>query len=284
VKAVATMGRVRAASGPPQGMLLFYNAHNHQMLTWAAMMTGQSELALKHARTMVAEMPDKDIEEFAFIAEGMLAMPFEVMVRFGRWDDILKEPDFPHDWQPLAKALRLGARGIAYAAKGDTQKARAEMAAYLAATKKVPADHVMLNNTAEAIFAIMTPMLEGEILVREGKLEPALAQLRAAIKAEDALKYDEPPGWVIPVRHALGATLMQRGRFAEAEAVYREDLKRLSNNGWSLYGLARSLRLQKKNDAEAMKLETKFKEVWAKADLELTSSCLCQPGMAMAGQ
>lgn len=278
LKAVATAARVRASAGPPQGMLIFYNAHNHQMLSWAAIMTGQSELALQHARTMVAEMPAKEIEEFASLAEGMLAAPLEVMVRFGRWDDILAEPDFPHDWQPLAKALRLGARGIAYAAKGETPQARTELAAYLAAAKKVPADHVMLNNSAEAIFAIMTPMLEGEILVREGQLAEGLAQLQAAIKAEDALKYDEPPGWLIPVRHALGAVLMQRGRFAEAEQVYRDDLARLPANGWSLYGLARSLRLQKKNDAEAAKLEAKFKDIWAKADLQLTSSCLCQPG------
>lgn len=278
-KAVITMERVRAASGPPQGMLIFYNAHNHQMLTWAALMTGQRELALTHARRMAKEMPDQDLKEFAGFTEGMLATPLEVLVRFGRWDEVLAEPDFAEDWKPLARAMRLGARGIAYAAKGEPQKARAEMAAYLAATKKVPADHVMSANTAEAIFSVLTPMLEGEILLREGKLEPALAQLRAAIKAEDALKYDEPPGWVMPVRHALGAALMQRGRFAESEEVYREDLRRLPNNGWSLYGLARSLRLQKKNDAEAAQLEATFKTVWAKADLELTSSCLCQPGV-----
>ncbi len=278
VKAVAAADRARANSGRPQGMLLFYNAHNHQMLTWAAIMTGQRELALKHARTMVAEMPDADIADFAGFADGMLATPLEVLVRFGRWDEVLAEPDFEPEWKSLARAMRLGARGIALAAKGETDKARTEMAAYLAAAKKVPTDHVLLNNSAEAIFAILTPMLEGEILIREGKLEEGLAQLRAAIKAEDALKYDEPPGWVIPVRHALGAVLMQRGRLAEAEEVYREDLKRLPDNGWSLFGLARSLRLQKKNDAEAAQLEAKFKQFWVKADLELTSSCLCQPG------
>ncbi len=277
-RAVAAAGRARTDSGPPRGVLVFYNAHDRQMLTWAAVMTGQRELALRHARTMVAEMPAADLQEFAGYAEGMLATPLEVLVRFGRWDDVLAEPDFAEDWKPLARAMRLGARGIAYAAKGETQKARAEMALYLEAAKKVPADHMMTANTAEAIFGVLTPMLEGEILIREGKLDAGLAQLRVAIKAEDALKYDEPPGWIIPVRHALGAALMQRGRFAEAEEVYREDLRRLPNNGWSLYGLARSLRLQKKNDAEAAKFEAKFKEVWAKADLELTSSCLCQPG------
>ena len=83
-------------------------------------------------------------------------------------------------------------------------------------------------------------MTEGEILMRENKLDAGIAELREAIKLEDALNYDEPPGWLIPVRHSLGATLMQNGRFAEAEQVYREDLARLPDNGWSLFGLARA--------------------------------------------
>jgi cytochrome c-type biogenesis protein CcmH/NrfG len=101
--------------------------------------------------------------------------------------------------------------------------------------------------------------------------------LRAAIKKEDALKYDEPPGWLIPVRHSLGAVLMKQQRFAEAEQVYRDDLARLPGNGWSLLGLAESLRAQKKNDEEAAKTKAKFENVWAKADLKINSSCLCQP-------
>ncbi len=277
LKAVAAAGRTRANSGPPRGMLVFYNAHDHQMLTWAAVMTGQRELALSHARTMVAEMPEDVLKEFAGIAEGMTCTPIEVLVRFGRWDDVLAEPDYP-DWQPLSRAMRLGARGIALAAKGAPAAARTELAAYLEAVKKTPVDHTMGANPAPAIFAILTPMIEGEIAVREGKIDEGLAKLREAIKAEDAMRYDEPPGWIMPVRHALGAALMQRGRFAEAEQVYRDDLARLPENGWSLFGLARSLRRQKKDATEAADLEARFKKIWAKSDLELTSSCLCQSG------
>ena len=94
---------------------------------------------------------------------------------------------------------------------------------------------------------------------------------------EDALKYDEPPGWLIPVRHSLGAVLMKQSRFAEAEQVYRDDLARLPANGWSLLGLAESLRAQKKNSEEVAKTKAKFEKVWAKADLKINSSCLCQP-------
>jgi len=276
-KAVAAQQRARAGGGLPHGMIAIYNAHNHQMLAWAAMMTGQRELALRHVRTMVAEFPEDTMKEFAMVAEGMGAMPLEALVRFGRWDDILAEPDFA-DWQPLARTMRLGARGIALAAKGDAKAARSEQARFLEAAKKIPAEEQFLNNPAAAVVAIMTPMLEGEILVREGKLDDGLAKLREAVKAEDALHYDEPPGWILPVRHSLGATLMTNGRFAEAEQVYRDDLARLPENGWSLFGLARALRLQKKNADEAAGLEARFKKIWANADLELTSSCLCQPG------
>ena len=101
--------------------------------------------------------------------------------------------------------------------------------------------------------------------------------LRAAIQKEDALKYDEPPGWLIPVRHSLGAVLMKQQRFAEAEQVYREDLARLPDNGWSLFGLAETLRRQSKNADEASETQAKFEKVWAKADLKITTSCLCQP-------
>ena len=156
--------------------------------------------------------------------------------------------------------------------------ARKEQAAYLERAKLVPQDEYFGNNTAEAILGVVTPMVEGEILIREGKLEEGLAELRAAIKQEDALKYDEPSGWLIPVRHSLGASLMQAGRFAEAEQVYRDDLANLPENGWALFGLAQSLRKQAKNDEEAVAAEARFRKVWAKADLQITSSCLCQPG------
>ena len=101
--------------------------------------------------------------------------------------------------------------------------------------------------------------------------------MREAVRREDALHYDEPPGWILPVRHALGAALLQVGRLQEAEQVYRDDLKKRPGNGWSLFGLSRSLKLQGKTD-EAAATEKDFHQVWAKADLELKSSCLCQPG------
>jgi tetratricopeptide (TPR) repeat protein len=240
-------------------------------------MTGQRELAMKHIRGMVAAMPADFLKEWAPMVEGFVGMPYEVMIRFGLWDQILAEPDHP-DYMPFTRALRLAARGIAQSAKGNPKAARAEQTAYLEAAKKVSAEASMGNNTAQGILAVCTPMLEGEILAREGKMDQGIAKLREAIVAEDALQYDEPPGWILPVRHALGATLIQAGRFGAAEEVYREDLKRLPGNGWSLFGLAKSLKLQNKA-GEAAEFESQYKKVWKNADLQLTSSCLCQPGV-----
>jgi tetratricopeptide (TPR) repeat protein len=124
-------------------------------------------------------------------------------------------------------------------------------------------------------------MVEGEILLREGKTEDGLSKLREAVKLEDALKYDEPPGWMIPARHSLGAFLLKAGKPAEAEQVYRDDLKKLPDNGWSLYGLAQSLRALGKPE-EAATFDAKFEKVWAKADTKIKSSCLCQEGVASA--
>ncbi len=205
-------------------------------------------------------------------------MPLEVLVRFGRWDEILKEPDNYADYMMGTRAFHYAARAVAYAAKGDPVNARKEQAIFLEKAKLVPKEETLGNNTAEAILTLARRMVEGEILVAEGRIDDGTAALRAAVMAEDALKYDEPPGWLIPVRHSLGAVLMRAGRFAEAEEVYREDLKRIPDNGWSLFGLAESLRAQKKNDDEVAATNATFKRIWAKADVKINSSCLCQPG------
>ncbi len=278
LRAVDADRQYRKIVGPPKGFLPLYVAHNEHMLAYAAMMTGQSEMAIKHIRAMVAGLPEDFLKQYASLVEGFVAMPIEVLVRFGRWDDILVEPDKNYtDYMPFTRAFHHAARAVAFAANGDVAAARKEQTAYLERAKLVPKDEYFGNNTAEAILGVVTPMVEGEILIREGKLEEGFAELRAAVKQEDALRYDEPPGWLIPVRHSLGASLMQAGRFAEAEQVYRDDLARLPENGWALFGLAQSLRKQAKNDEEAAAADARFSKVWAKADVQITSSCLCQP-------
>jgi tetratricopeptide (TPR) repeat protein len=201
-----------------------------------------------------------------------------VLVRFGRWDEILAEPANYPEGMLFTRALHHMARATALAAKGDTPGARKEQALFLERSKVVPKETPLGNNFAPAVLSLATHMLEGEILVAEGNVDAGVAELQIAVKEEDALKYDEPPAWMIPVRHSLGAVLMKAGRFAEAEQVYRDDLARLPDNGWSLFGLADSLRRQKKNDAEAATLQGKFQKTWARADLKIATSCLCQAG------
>jgi tetratricopeptide (TPR) repeat protein len=277
LKAVAADELYRQTFGAAKGFLNVYVAHNRHMLAYAAMMTGQRDLAMKHIRAMVAELPQEFLKEDAMTAEGFVAMPLEVMVRFGLWDEILAEPDQYAEYMPFTRAFHHAARAIAYAAKGDAGNARKAQSVFLERARLVPKEAFLGNNSCESILALATKMVEGEILVAEGKIDNGIAELRAAIALEDALKYDEPPGWLIPVRHSLGAVLMKQQRFAEAEQVYRDDLARLPGNGWSLLGLAESLRAQKKNEEEAAKTKAKFEKVWAKADLKINSSCLCQP-------
>jgi tetratricopeptide (TPR) repeat protein len=276
LNAVEADRRYRAIVGQPKGLIVFYAAHNQHMLAYAAMMTGQRGLAVEHIRAMAEGMPEDELKKYAMLAEAFIAMPYEVLIRFGLWDEILAEPDHP-EFMVFTRAFRHAARGIAYAANGDVKSARVEQTAFLEASKLVPAEDAFGNNSCQALLAIATPMLDGEILIREGKLDEGLSQLRTAVSAEDALRYDEPPGWILPVRHSLGANLMQAGRFAEAEQVYRDDLTRLPENGWSLFGLARSLELQQKRD-EAAVVEARYHKIWSKADVQITSSCLCQPG------
>src|SRR6266567_3450255 len=277
VKAVEADQRYRKIFGPAKGFLNVYVAHNRHMLAYAAMMTGQRDLAMKQIRAMVAELPDDFLKENALQGEGFVAMPLEVMVRFGLWDEILAEPDQYSDYMPFSRAFHHAARAIAFAAKGDTHGARKAQRVFLERAKLVPKEDSLGNNSCETILGVVTPMVEGETLIAEGKIDSGIEQLRTAIEKEDALKYDEPPGWLIPVRHSLGAVLMKQQRFAEAEEVYREDFARLPENGWSLLGLAETLRRQSKNADEASETQAKFEKVWAKADLKITTSCLCQP-------
>lgn len=265
-----------AKTVPEQGFYRMYMAHNHYMLVFAAMNQGESKRALKVVRDMLADVPKDWVAkpENAAVADGFVAAPMEVMKRFGMWDQILQEPEPPEIF-PIARAMRHHIRAVAYAAKGETAKAREEQKLFREAAMKPAKDATFGNNKAADLFAVGNDMLEGEILVREGKMEAGIKALRSAVAKEDKLRYSEPPDWVVPVRHALGAFLLQDGQHAEAEAVYREDLRRWPDNGWSLHGLLVSLEAQGKK-TETAKVRARFDEIWKHADVKITSSCFCQ--------
>jgi len=276
MKAIAADKHYRNIVGPPTALLPVYAAHNRHMLAFAALMTGQRQFAMKHVRAMVAEIPTKFVKESTAFADGFFAVPLEVLVRFGRWDEILAEPDKYPPGMPFVRAFHHAARATAFAAKGDTANARKEQTLFVEGAKLLPKETQLGNNTATDVISLASHMLEGEILVAEKNLDAGIAELQTAVKQQDALKYDEPPAWMIPIRHSLGAVFMKMRRFAEAEQAYRDDLARLPDNGWSLFGLAESLRAQNKNEDEVTALNAKFQKTWAKADTKITTSCLCQ--------
>ena len=218
VRAVGADRAFRKIVGPPTGLLPVYAAHNRHMLAYAAMMTGQREVAMKHVRAMVAEIPAAFAKENPTIADGFVAVPLEVLVRFGRWDEILAEPANYPEKMLFSRAFHHAARATAYAAKGDTASARKEQALFLEGAKVVPKETQLGNNTAGPILSLATHMVEGEILVAERKVDEGVAELQTAVKEEDALKYDEPPAWMIPVRHSLGAVLMKAGKVRRGRA------------------------------------------------------------------
>src|SRR4029077_6842889 len=146
VRAIAAENHYRAGFGPPQGFLIVYAAHNQHMLAYAAMMTGQSELAVQHIRTMVEGIPLDFVEEHPAEAESLVGLPYEVLIRFGRWDEILAASDHP-DFMPLTRAIRFAARAIALAVKGDVAGAKLEQQAYLAAVALVPPEETVGPDT-----------------------------------------------------------------------------------------------------------------------------------------
>lgn len=276
LRAVAA-DEAQLAKYPEQDFYLLYMLHNRHLLTYAAMMIGRSKEALYQVEKIVEMVPESWAQDHLRRADGYYAMPAEVLMRFGKWDKILEMPQWPESFI-LARTLRHYARGVAYAATLEPELARQELEALKKESQRIPEGRRFGTNPARSIAALAQRVLEGEVLYREGKIDAGIEKLREAVALEDALAYGEPPSWIQPVRHALGAALLAQKRFAEAEKVYRNDLVHKPKNGWGLWGLARSLERQGKK-AQAQAVQTHFEKVWEDADIELRSSCLCLPGV-----
>jgi tetratricopeptide (TPR) repeat protein len=186
--------------------------------------------------------------------------------RFGRWDEILREPPPGEDY-PFDRAMSHYARGLALAAKGKGDQAAQEYARFaeLEKTEKVRAmDNPYFPGTK--ILAIANEVLAGRIAGARGANDEMLRHFRKAVELQDAMPYMEPPYWYYSTRQTLGAALLKTGRPDEAEKIFREDLKHLPDNGWSLFGLEQSLRQQDKEN-EAKKVQRQFKKAWKHADV-----------------
>ena len=243
---------------------LAYYPHNIHFLAFASTMAGRSAQAIEAARTLKSKV-NLDVARQVPMLQDMVPYYVLTLTTFGRWDDVLAEPLPPSDIRmPLAMAYY--ARGVAYAAKGELAEARSALDTVKAIDAATPAEAPAKTSVSIAVHALL-----GEIATRSGKFDEGVAHFREALTIEDAGLYFEPPKWYYPIRESLGAALLRAGRSAEAEAVYREDLKRFPENGWSLFGLAAALRAQGET-TKAAAVDQRFSKAWSAADVELTAS------------
>lgn len=272
IRATEADRKYRAAV-PKQGFYHIYMAHNSHFLAYASMMEGRQAAALKAAREMLAGVPKEYAEKNAAMVDGFMTIEMETLMRFGRWDEVLKL-DAPPSYFPFAKAKWHFSRAVSYAAKGQVEQAEKEKLVFTMAVEKVPKDAMLMINHAHHVLKIAEHMLNGEIAFRKGKIDESVVELNKAIELEDQLRYMEPPEWIQPVRHTLGAILNNAGRYDEAAKVYRADLAKYPENGWSLYGMAQCLK--SRGDISAAKdYEERFKKAWKRADYKITSTCAC---------
>ncbi len=251
-----------------------YRIHNYHFLVYGAMFDAQSDLALRTARKLVHQAPQELLREQTDFLDAFIPTPLHVLVRFGRWEDIIAEPA-PADYLPMTRAVWHYARALAYAATGRIEQAEDEQRAFAEVKQTVPDTSRLFQNTSHDILAVAEAMVAGEIAYRKGNFGDAFSHLREAVRRDDALNYDEPWGWMQPARHALGALLLEQARYAESEAVYREDLERHPNNPWALHGLAEALKKQGKTDA-AQRCQAAFETAAKRADVAIDRSCYCR--------
>ena len=243
---------------------LAYYPHNIHFLAFASTMAGRSALAIESARALTAKV-NLDAARQVGMLQEMLPYYALTLTTFGRWDDVLATPLPPADIR-FPYAMAYYARGVAFSAKGQWADAQAALDTVVAINAATPADAESKTPLSIAVHALL-----GEIATRQGDLATGISHFREAVAIEDAGLYFEPPKWYYPIRHSLGAALLRAGRNAEAEAAYREDLRRFPENGWSLVGLAQALRAQGKS-AEAAAVDARFRKAWADADVTLTAS------------
>ncbi|MDG4666847.1 tetratricopeptide repeat protein [Mycobacterium sp. 236(2023)] len=275
-----------------QGPLNFYSlyrAHNLHFVVYSAMFEGNSATALQAADELSGQLTPEllaiESPPMADWLEAFVPLGIHVLVRFGRWSELIATP-LPDDTElycTTVATIHYG-RGVAHAASGHLDQARAERELFAAAYERIPESRYLFNNTSRDILAVAAAMLDGEIAYRAGEFDDAFTHLRRAVELDDSLPYDEPWGWMQPTRHALGALLLEQGQVDEAAEVYAADLgldPTLSRpcqhpgNVWSLHGYHECLtRLGR--DAEAVIIGKQLEMASARADVPIEASCACR--------
>ncbi|WP_447977491.1 tetratricopeptide repeat protein [Candidatus Nitrospira bockiana] len=246
-----------------------YYPHNIHFL-WAALTmqgrSGEARLAARDLMRNVSLDAVRQVPEIEFFVPTLLF----ALVRFGQWDDVLAEPAPPSELT-YSTALWHYARALAHVAQGRVDEAEQEHRQLSRLVDEMPPDRIIGLNSGRRLLTIASKVVEGQLAARRGRMDEAVEHFKEAVRFQDDLRYYEPPDWYYPVRESLGAVLLTAGRYREAEAVFREDLRRTPENPWSLYGLAQSLRARKANK-EAKAVEERFQRAWANADLEFYPS------------
>jgi len=248
---------------------LLYYPHNVHFQVWAAMFQGRSAVALADARKLAGHShPEPDVFGLPEVFEQQ---PLFVLVRFGQWDQVLKEPQPPAPAR-LMNALWHYARGLAYQHGGQPALAGKELAA-LRAIGLEPGlkDKYTAFAPTLKLITIAEQVLAAEIAAGSRRYDEAIARLQRAVLLQDGLMYNEPPEWYFPVRHYLGAVLLDAGLPQEAEAVYWQDLRKYRENGYSLLGLKQALEAQGRS-GEAAGFGERQRKAFAQADVQLKSS------------
>jgi tetratricopeptide (TPR) repeat protein len=276
----------------PMNFYSGYRIHNYHFAAYGAMFLGQYAPAIAAADELIETLPEALLRTtsppMADFFEGYVSIRQHVLVRFGKWPEIIAQP-LSLDADLYRNTLAVGhyAKGVAYAALGNVPSAQAEQALFREAASRVPETRYIHNVRCVKLLAIAEEMLEGEIAYRRGEHEAAFARLRAAVAREDDLPYDEPWGWMQPARHALGALLLEQGRAPEAEAVYREDLGLAGalpraqihpDNLWALRGLLTCLE-RRGETVEAALIRQRVDFAAARSSVPISVSCFCAGGM-----
>jgi len=247
-----------------------YYPHNLHFLWFAATADGRSAVAIAAARKAASRVDDETLKAVPLLA-GFRVVPYYALTRFGKWDEMLREPE-PPPTSAYLRGMWHYARGTAFLGKGQTDSADQEFAKLDEIMTDKSLDQPLFSpNTGLMVLSIAREVLAGEIGAAKKSYDPAIAHLERAVRLEDALVYTEPAEFHFPPRQALGAVLLEANRPAEAETVYWEDLKRNRENGWSLFGLMQALKAEGKNEDAAL-VESRYKKAWARADVKLTSS------------
>jgi len=258
---------------PQQGMQYIYMIHNSHMLAYAAMMSGREKEAMSAARHMWEQTPDAIMTSMGPFFDRWMCSVYDVQKRFGRWDEIIAEPA-PPETLLVTTAIWRAHRAIAFAAKKDFANAEIEYTKFRNARAAIPLAVLEMGGMDDRFLEVSDLFIRGEIALQKERWTLATELLTDAAAIESTLAYGEPPQWLQPIRHTLGAVYLATNQYAKAEQCYREDLEKWPNNGWSLFGLSKALTGLGKKKA-AQEALANYEKYWAKADASLTTSCKC---------